>query len=101
MYRKTNKYKAICAKMREAKERKRLSSESPVYPPELPELRRRIIIEDYDSGQVRRHEFCLYRSDRIDCYRVVVDSIEWKTRAGWSQILAGLRRALPRLRAML
>lgn len=100
MYRKTNKYTAICARMRDAKERRRIAASPPAYPIELPELRRRIIVEDYDNGQLERHEFCLYRSDRIDCYRVMVDGVEWKQKIGWSQILAGLRRALPRLRAI-
>lgn len=99
MYRKTNKYMAVCAKMREAKERLRMEPEAPDYPGDLPEIRRRIIVEGYDSGEVIRHEFVLYRSDRIDCYRVEVDGVEWKKRAGWSQILAGLRKALPRMRA--
>jgi hypothetical protein len=101
MYRKTNKYAAVCAKMREAKERLRLAGPAPVSPPELPDLRRRIVVEDYDSGSLERHEFCLYKTNRIDCYLVVVDGVIWKKRAGWSQILAGLRRALPRLRAIL
>lgn len=100
MYRKTNKYKTICSRMRAAKDRLRMEADPPAYPVELPDLRRRIIVEDYDDGQPIRHEFCLYRSDRIDCYRVVVDGAEWKQKIGWSQILAGLRRALPRLRAM-
>lgn len=100
MYRKTNKYAAICAKMRAAKERIRMESDPHDYPPDLPELRRRIIVEDYDSGETVRHEFLLYKSDRIDCYRVVVNGVEWKQRAGWSIILAGLRKALPRMRAL-
>jgi len=100
MYRKTSKYAEKCARMRGAKERKRLAGPVPDYPPELPELRRRIVVEDYDSGKVERHEFVLHRTDRLDCYGVVVDGKEWKSRAGWSQILAGLRKALPRLRAV-
>ena len=99
MYRKTNKYAAMCATMRAAKERKRLAEPAPEYPRELPELRRRIIIEDFDSGETVCHEFLLFRTDRIDCYRVVADSKEWKSKIGWSQILAGLRKALPRIRS--
>ena len=40
MYRKTNKYAVMCARMREAKDRLRLEAEPPAYPLELPELRR-------------------------------------------------------------
>ena len=64
----------------------------------LPELRRVIEITDYDSGQPVTHRIELYRSDRIDCYRAVVDGRLWKTRIGWSRVLEGLRKALPRLR---
>ena len=38
--------------MRQAKERKRLESDAPDYPVELPNLRREIIIIDYDFGKV-------------------------------------------------
>lgn len=66
--------------------------------PELPELRRRIVIEDFDFGH-QVHVLELHRSDRVDCYRVVADGIEWKRRIGWSQILAGLRKSMPRVGA--
>ena len=62
----------ICARMRASKERKRLEGSTPDYPPDLPELRRKIIIIDYDFGE-KRYEMDLYRSNRRDCYKVVVD----------------------------
>ena len=99
MYKKSKKYAEICARMREAKERKILSGPPPQYPMDIPNLRRRIIIEDYDSGSVVRHEIELRKTRRIDCYRVVVDGKEWKSSAGWSAILAGIRKALPRMRS--
>lgn len=34
---------------------------------------------------------------RIDSYRAVIDGREWKASVGWSRVLDGLRRALPRL----
>ena len=71
---------------------------APDYPPVFPVLRRRIVITDYDFGE-RRHVIELYRTGRIDCYRVVADGVEWRARAGWSQVLAGIRRALPRVGA--
>lgn len=86
------------ARMREAKDIKRETGEMPVYPSELPVLRRRIVITDYDFGE-RIHTLDLYRSDRVDCYAVHVDGRPWKTRIGWSRILSGLRKALPRVAA--
>ena len=47
-YVKRTRYSAKLKRMREAKERKRLESEPPDYPIELPNLRRRVIIIDYD-----------------------------------------------------
>lgn len=65
---------------------------------QLPELRGVIETTDYNSGQPVTHRIELYRSDRIDCYRAVVDGQLWKTRIGWSLILAGLRKAMPQIR---
>jgi hypothetical protein len=64
--------------------------------PELPELRRQIIIRDFDFGE-RIHTLDLYRTNRRDCYRVIADGVEWKKRIGWSAILAGLRKSMPRV----
>jgi hypothetical protein len=63
---------------------------------ELPMLRRRLIVIDYDSGEPQMHVVDLYRTRRVDSYRAVVDGREWK-RAGWSLVLDGLRRAMPRM----
>lgn len=68
------------------------------YPSGLPDLRRQIIIRDFDFGE-KIHTLDLYRTDRVDCYRVVADGVEWKERIGWSKILAGLRKSLPRVGA--
>jgi len=84
--------------MRAAKERKRLEGPAPDYPSALPELRRKIIIIDYDFGE-QRYEMDLYRSNRRDCYKVVVDGKVWRARMGWSNILAGIRKSLPRVSA--
>jgi hypothetical protein len=66
--------------------------------PELPALRRQIIIRDFDFGETI-HTLDLYKSDRRDCYRVLVDGKPWKDRIGWSAILAGLRKSMPRVGA--
>lgn len=62
-----------------------------------PKLRRRITIEDFDGVEQRTHVVELFRTSRIDSYRAVIDGREWNARIGWSRVLDGLRRALPRL----
>lgn len=97
-YRKTSKYSQQLAIMRAAKEAKQLAGPAPEYPPALPDLRREIIIIDHDFGR-REHRLALYRTRRVDCYRVEVDGRPWAARMGWSRILAGLRKAMPRVGA--
>lgn len=62
----------------------------------IPDLRRRIIIEDYDSGEVVRTVYELYATTRIDSYRVVIDGKAQSGRLGWSRVLDRLREAMPR-----
>jgi len=99
-YRTTKKSAAKFARMRDGKERKRMNSPAPDYPPILPELRRTIIVIDYDMGMYDQHQIDLYKTSRIDQYRAVVDGKEWKQRIGFSGVLAGIRKSLPRMRAM-
>lgn len=95
-YRKTRRSKETLAKMQAGKEAARMARPAPEYSPALPELRRRIVITDYDFGE-RVHTLDLYRTSRVDCYRVHVDGKPWKARIGWSKILEGLRKSLPRV----
>lgn len=81
---------------REVREQKRLDWPVPQYPYEPPEIRRRIIVEDYDYGRTVRHEFVLLRSDRIDCYRVAVDGQLLPGRMGWARILELIRKTFLR-----
>lgn len=97
-YRKTKRSKETVAKMLAGHDAARMARPAPDYPPEFPELRRRIVIEDWDFGH-RVHVLELYRANRRDCYRVVADGAEWKERIGWSRILAGLRKSMPRVSA--
>lgn len=97
-YRPTKKRLDQLTRMRAAKAHKREGGAAPVYPRTLPVLRRRIVITDYDFGE-RVHTLDLYRSDRVDCYAVHVDGKPWKSRIGWSRILSGLRKSLPRVSA--
>lgn len=84
--------------MRRGKATARLARPAPDYPPELPELRREIIIIDHDFGE-RRYHLRLFRTSRVDCYRVEIDGRPWQARIGWSRVLVGLRKALPRVAA--
>lgn len=97
-YRKTRRSKETLARMKAGKDAARMARPAPDYPPSLPELRRRLIVIDYDFGE-KIHTLDLYRTNRVDCYRVVADGVEWKRRVGWSKILAGLRMSLPRVGA--
>ena len=96
MYRKTNKasknYRKSYTNRNFDREQGRF-----VEPQSIPELRKVIEIIDYDSGEPITHKLELYKTDRIDCYKVLVDGKLWKQRIGWSNILAGIRKALPRL----
>ena len=95
-YRKRTHMSAKLLAARLARDRARMERPAPDYPPELPLLRRTIIVIDHDFGTVE-HRMDLYRTNRRDCYRVVADGVEWRKRAGWSVILAGLRKSLPRV----
>lgn len=98
-YRKTSKYRVQLAAMRAAKEAKRMAGPAPDYPADLPDLRREIIVIDHDFGR-QEHRLLLYRTNRRDCYRVEVDGRSWMDSIGWSRILAGLRKSLPRVAAL-
>lgn len=82
--------------MRAGRERARLAAPAPDYPPTLPDLRRRIVIESFDFGH-EIHVLEFFKTNRIDCFRVVVDGTEWKRRIGFSKALAGLRKSMPRV----
>lgn len=85
--------------MRRAKERIRLELSAPDYPMELPDLRKKIIVTNYDFDE-ETHLFELYKSGRIDQYRVLVDGELWKDRIGFSGILAGIRKSMPPVMVM-
>lgn len=99
-YRKTRRSKEMLARMRAGKAAARMARPAPDYPPALPELRRRLIVEDFDFSR-RVHVMEFFRTRRVDCYRVVVDGREWHRSIGWSRALAGLRKSLPRVGASL
>ncbi len=83
MYRRTNKslksyYKSYC------KPKGKTGQEPIDAQPsqQIPELRRVKAITDYDSGQPVTHKLELFKTDRVDCYKVYVDGKLWKERIG-------------------
>ena len=63
---------------------------------EPPELRRRLIVEDHDSGKLVRTVIDMHATPRIDSYLVRIDGKAQAGRMGWSRILGLLRVAMPR-----
>ncbi len=80
--------------MQEGRARARMERDMPErFDP--PDLRRRLIVEDYDTGTVKRTVFDMHATTRIDTYRVSVNGAQ-RGRMGWSKLLELLRVALPR-----
>lgn len=98
MYRKRNKCSRKLTAMRAAKERKRLASDPPEYPINLPDLRREVVVIDHDFGIVVEH-MQLYRSHRIDCYQIIVDGQPFGKPMGWARCLELIRKSFLRVRA--
>ena len=98
-YRTRTQQSAKLAAMRHAKEAKRLAGPAPDYPPDLPRLRRVVIVIDYDCGEPVIETMRLYRTTRIDSYRADVNGRVWKPRVGWSGVCEGLRKSFMRLRS--
>ena len=82
--------------LRRGRDRANASKPERRYPPALPDLRREVIVVDYDSGQPVTHTLHLYRTRRVDTYRIEADGQPWKC-GGWTAALAGLRKAYPRV----
>jgi hypothetical protein len=91
----------LTKKSREARPKRPELTDADIEPitPPLPHLRRRIVIADFDFGE-KVHTLNLYRTRRVDCYAVHVDGQPWRASMGWSRILAGLRKSLPRVRSV-
>ena len=95
----SRKFNERLARAREERQRRRLEGPAPDYPPRLPHLRRRIVVEDFDFGEAVRHEIRLYRSSRVDCYVVEVDGRRLPGRLGWARVLELIRKAFVRVGA--
>ncbi|TMO42235.1 hypothetical protein, partial [Pseudoalteromonas ruthenica] len=88
MYRQTNKasknYRKSYTNRKFA-----IEQESFVEPQNIPELRRIIEITDYDNGDPITHKREKYKTDRLDCYKVLVDGMLWKKRIVWRESFGG------------
>lgn len=97
MYRKRTIQSKLMAAARAVKERKRLEGPRPDYCTFIPpELRREVIVIDHDFGTVTHH-MKLYRTARVDTYRVEVNGQHWRN-AGWAKALEGVRKSFLRVR---
>lgn len=95
MYRRSARYEQRIRAMQQGRRRAMLARD-PVSRWDPPDLRRRLIVEDYDTGEVQRTVIDMHATTRIDCYRVAVNGNERPGRMGWSRILSLLRVAIPR-----
>lgn len=82
--------------MRAGRDRARMARPADGRAPELPHLRREVVVIDYDTGSPISHTLHLYRTRRVDSYEIHADGKPWK-RGGWTVALAGLRKAYPRV----
>lgn len=84
-----------------AKRRKRLAEPPPDYfdAPDCSKPVREIVYRDLLTGE--SHTFLLFiHPHRVDQFKVVVDGKPWLAKAGWSRVLSGLRKAVPRFSQM-
>jgi hypothetical protein len=82
--------------MRAGRDRARMAREPQGRAPELPNLRRVVTVTDYDTGTPITKELRLYKTRRVDVFRVEAGGMPWKC-CGWSVALEGLRKAYPRV----
>jgi hypothetical protein len=82
--------------MRRGKDRARMAREPQARMPDLPLVRRMVVVTDFDSGQPVAHTLELRRSRRVDSYAVFADGQPWKV-CGWSKVCEGLRKSHQRL----
>ena len=82
--------------MRRGSERARMARPAPLRAPDLPLLRRRVTVEDFDGETPSVRVFDLERSRRVDSYNIRVDGEPWK-RMGWARFCDRLRAAYVRL----
>ena len=82
--------------MRRGKDRARMARPLEGRAPDLPDLRREVVVTDYDGPEPVAHTLRFFKTRRADRYRVEVDGQPWKS-CGWSAALAGLRKSYQRV----
>jgi hypothetical protein len=78
--------KKVKQRMREAKEVIRLNGPAPEYPLPVPNLRRIVIIIDFDFGKKVIKFFKFYKTKRIDSY-YIIDEEGTSIKAGWARFI--------------
>lgn len=84
------------AAMQRGRDLARMERPAPGRAPDLPQLRREVVVIDHDTGAPVTHTLRLYRTRRVDTYRIEADGKPWIC-GGWSKALQGLRKAYPRV----
>jgi hypothetical protein len=97
MYRKRTAMSRKLAAARASKDAARMAGTAPDYPPDLPHLRRVVIVIDYDQGAPVIETMRLYHTSRVDSYRAEINGATWRQRIGWSGVLEGLRKSFVRV----
>ena len=82
--------------MRRGKERARMERPAPGRMPDLPDLRRVVTVTDFDGPEPVTHELRLYRTRRVDVYRVEAGGLLWKC-CGWSVAMESMRKSFVRV----
>ena len=82
--------------MRRGRDAARMALPAPRRAPELPALRREVVVTDHDTGSPVSHVMRLYRTRRVDTYRIEIDGEQWRC-GGWTAALLALRKAYPRV----
>lgn len=105
-YRVTAKTRALSERARrmaylshEARRANMVDSESDPPRWQPPSLRRIVVIIDLDSGRPQIKMMQLWKSHRIDLYRVRTPRGESKKAVGWSRVTARVRKSYQRVSA--
>lgn len=98
MYRKRTKGCKNLERMRQARIRQIEEGSCPDYPPVFvpPKIRRKVIVIDYDMGEIEQ-VFYLLRTSRIDTYKIKSDGKTWSQNMGWSKFIETMRKGFIRI----
>lgn len=83
------------AAMQRGRDLARLGRTAQGRAPDLPTLRREVIVIDYDTGEPVTHTLHLYRTRRVDTYRIEADGKPWICACGLVSRTAGPAQGVP------